>query len=123
MSIQPMRTGEASSAGKRHRKAYTGIVRDAAFRAALSDRSSPIVQRRSGKAPRLLPAAPPTRPVPGELLLFGNDCADPAGILEDGKLMARALAAVQKDEQRLALARSFGAAVIKTYWFEAQREY
>ena len=93
------------------------------FKLAQRDTDSPILQRRSGKAPRIPQPVLAKSAPPGELFCFGDDCADPAGILETGKSMARALAAVLEHEPRLALARSFLSSIIKTYWFEAQRKY
>ena len=48
---------------------------------------------------------------------------EPAAILESGKAIARTLVAGLDVEKRLLLARSFCASVIKTYWFESQRQF
>jgi adenine-specific DNA-methyltransferase len=97
-------------------------MRDVHFKAALSDVNSPIVQRRSGKS------RPPvelyaTRMLPLEVPSFDKNCTEPTDILEAGKIMARAIAAVLQESDRIKLARAFCASVIKTYWFETQRHY
>jgi len=97
-------------------------VRDVHFKAALSDVNSPIVQRRSGKI-RPLAQPPVNRLLPGLSFAFRENCTEPTDILESGKLMARALASALHADERLALARTFCASVIGTYWFESQREY
>ena len=53
--------------------------------------------------------------------MFPQECSDAAQILASGKSAARAFAAALQDEERLALARSFCAHVIKAYWFGIQR--
>jgi hypothetical protein len=97
-------------------------MRDVHFKAALFDATSPIVQRRSGKSPPP-PQRPANRLLPLEVLAFQHDCTEPTDILEAGKVMARALAAVVQEDQRLTLAQVFCASVIETYWFESQRHY
>jgi adenine-specific DNA-methyltransferase len=58
-----------------------------------------------------------------QTLLFQEDCREPAAILESGKAIARTLAEGLDGEKRLLLACSFCASVIKTYWFESQRQF
>ncbi len=96
-------------------------MRDIHITAALSGAPA-IVQRRSGKAPRPVQLSA-NGMLPFEILSFEKDCSDPTGIMEAGKVMARALAAVLEEEPRLTLAREFCSAVIRTYWFETQRSY
>jgi len=55
--------------------------------------------------------------------LFTQECSDPAQILVAGKSAARAFASALGDGERLALARSFCAHVIKAYWFGIQLPY
>lgn len=97
-------------------------MKDIHFKAALSDVDSPIVQRRSGKprAPMQLAA---NLLLPLDAIYFQENCTEPTDILEAGKVMARALAAIAQGNKRLTLARAFSASVIKTYWFEIQRQY
>jgi adenine-specific DNA-methyltransferase len=110
-----------SPTSKRYAPGCTPRVRDVHFNAALSEVNSPIVQRRSGKLrPPIQPSA--VRMLP-EAFSFKVDCSEPADILESGKVMARALAAAVDTKKRLTLARTFCASVIKTYWFDSQREY
>jgi adenine-specific DNA-methyltransferase len=59
----------------------------------------------------------------GEAFSFRVEYAKPADFLESAKVMARELAAGLETEKRLSLARAFCASVIKTYWFDSQREY
>jgi adenine-specific DNA-methyltransferase len=94
-----------------------------ALKTALSDAAAPIVQRRSGKTRHPAPGSALHRTLPEELLFPPDAFGDPAAVLEDGKLMARALASTLKDDQRLALARSFCALAIEAYWIEIQQQY
>jgi adenine-specific DNA-methyltransferase len=91
-------------------------------RQALTDANTSIVQRRSGKAPAFF--KPLSARLPSvQTLLFQEDCREPAAILESGKAIARTLAEGLDGEKRLLLACSFCASVIKTYWFESQRQF
>lgn len=117
-----MRIEGTKIAAEGHRKAGPARVGDGAFRAALIDPDSPIVQRRSGKVRRATHWLPSQPFLPGELLWF-KEGSSPAGMLEGGKVVARTLAAALEGEPRLTLARSFCASVIRAYWFEAQRKY
>src|SRR5260221_2369184 len=103
----------------RYAPGCTPRVRDVHFNAALSDVNSPIVQRRSGK---LRPFVQPSsaQMLLGEAFSFRADGAKPADLLESGKVMARDLAAGLDTEKRLTLARTFCAAVIKTYLIDSQ---
>lgn len=92
------------------------------FSTALPDADRRIVQRRSGKAPRVAMSLASPLFLPGGLAGFGGD-RDPTRTLEDGKTMARALAALLQESPRLSLARSFCASVIRACWIEAQRKY
>ena len=113
----------AESGSMRHRKARAAKVSDIAFKTVLAQGSSAIVQRRSGKVRRVSKSEPPLWSLAGGLLLFGDQGEDPTGVLENGKLMARALAAPLEEEPRLVLARSFCTQVIAACWFAAQRKY
>ncbi len=111
-----------SPPSNRYAPGCTPRVRDVHFNAALSDVNSPIVQRRSGK---LRPLVQPSsaQMLLGEAFSFKVDRTRPADFLESGKAMARDLAVGLDAETRLTLARRFCASVIKSYWFDSQREY
>jgi adenine-specific DNA-methyltransferase len=94
-----------------------------ALQTALSDAAAPIVQRRSGKARHPSTASILNRSLPEELLFPPDAFADPVAVLEDGKLMARALASTLQGDQRLGLARVFCELAIETYWNEVQQQY
>jgi adenine-specific DNA-methyltransferase len=86
----------------------------------MSDKGSPITQRRSGK-PR--PESRLARYNPISARLLPNGFSSPLQIVESGRTAARELAIRLKDDPRLAFARAFCTRLIRSYWLEIQRPY